>query len=74
MKLTLKQTFERFPIPISKVAYHLGYSREWLSAIAQGRLTVSQSKREQHCKMIQQYLRQIGEELSQIEIIYDKKD
>ena len=67
MKKTLKQILTEYPMPASKIAKTFGKSREWMAGIASG--AISYQTRAQHAPAIQNYLRKIGRELSQIEIV-----
>lgn len=74
MQLTLREIFEKYKLlQISKVAAHFGYSREWLSSLVQDRMQIKPHKKQKHLRMIQDYLREVGSELSQVEIIEPKK-
>lgn len=66
--MTLKEILKKYPLHGSKVAQKLNYSREWLAGLSTGRMVLTPKKREQHLRMIEKYLREIGQELSQITI------
>jgi len=77
MKMTLKEFLEKYPVPASRIAKKLGYSREWISGLANNRFAASGGRRKQVMADIQQYINDLGRELADVNIdasdVFNKK-
>jgi len=67
MKKTLRMILQEYPMPGSSIARQFNKTREWLAWVADGK--ISYHVRQEHCLAIQEYLRQMGRELAEIEIV-----
>lgn len=66
--MTLLEVFKTYPLIVSDIARHHGYSREWLKGLMTGRMYLSPEKRAAHMKMIQAYINKIGREMAEIKL------
>jgi hypothetical protein len=69
MNLTLNQIFARYPLSIRGIAARVGKSREWLSALAYGRILKSEAEKKSALLKIEAEIHALGQELQEIKII-----
>lgn len=72
MNVTLNQLFSRYPVKANGIASRLGRSREWLGALAAGRMLKNKAEKAKALQQIETEIHSLGRELLDVKIMNDE--